>query len=47
MNDNLDTDCRCETEVSSYFLHNDDLKQLRLKYQELDKALEEYEMFLV
>ena len=47
MNDELDTDARCATNVSLYTMEIEVLNALRLKHQELDQALEQQEMLLV
>ena len=41
MNDELDTDARCATNVSLYTMEIEVLNALRLKHQELDLALEQ------
>lgn len=39
MNDTLDTNARCKTSVSLYFMNIKTLENLRTKHNELDEAL--------
>ena len=47
MNDDNDTDARCRSNVSVYYLTIDTLKMIRTKYIELDHALDKQEILLV
>ena len=46
-NDELDTDCRCVTEVSMYVMKIETLKNLRKKHVKLDEAIEVQERYLL
>ena len=47
MNDGIDTDARCKTPVSLYYINIQTIKYLRQKHIELDQALLKQEMILV
>lgn len=47
MNDGIDTDAKCRTAVSAYYITISDIKYLRMKHIELDQALTKQEMILV
>ena len=47
MNDDMDTDALCKTNLNVYFIHIDRVNALREKYNELDQALDVIERDLV
>lgn len=47
MNDSLDTNARCKTSVSLYFMNIKTLENLRTKHNELDEALYSQEYVLI
>ena len=47
MNDDMDTDAYCKTNLHTYFIHIDDVNKLRQKYIEFDEALDKVERDLV
>jgi len=47
MNDGIDTDAKCKTIVSYFFIHISTIKYLRQKHIELDQALTRQEVILV
>ena len=46
-NDELDTDCRCATDVSMYVMDIQTLQLLRKKHLQLDEAVEMQERYLL
>ena len=47
MNDEIDTDARCATTVSLFYISMDKIKELRNKHSELEDALTKVEIALV
>jgi hypothetical protein len=47
MNDGIDTDAKCKTTVSVFYIHINTIKYLRQKHLELDQALTKLEIKLV
>lgn len=47
MNDDMDTDAYCKTNLHTYFIHIDQINALRSKYIEFDEALDKVERELV
>jgi CRP-like cAMP-binding protein len=47
MNDGIDTDAKCRTAISVYYITIQDIKYLRQKHMQLDQMLTKQEMILV
>ena len=47
MNDDMDTDAYCKSNLHTYCIHIDQLNALRAKYQQLDDSLDKVERELV
>lgn len=47
MNDGIDTDAKCKTAVSLYYMNISTLENLRKKHNELDEALSYQEFVLI